>query len=423
MKREALTGLFWMSGDEATKIPGTLNVEDGGTITLVTREEFSPIHDPGLLGTPGVQRFIFGLIGSEHVKLVRCNLVKEASDDGLYGIKRESVWHCRYALIGDCYKGEVPGSITSAEIRFALPTKWLPDPLGTGEDFTGFAWDLFQLHKRLQQPAHWNLGTVSIAPPSHAAVKPVGTAYSDLDGPAQSALRLEFDTPQPFASMNNAVSTLQVLLSVATGKAAAIDELSVTDTEFDPVQFSLYYRTNLRIVGQGMSHPGLFEYSEIQGTDGMARWLNLLQDQTSLKQALVIDQFHEPALTSDRTNHLLMACEAYMRNRRLADRQANEFPNLPTILRPMIDKVGKPFAERIGDTRKWMGKIGYIRSNQGLAHYQGYGTPRANRHRLTPVNAELSLLVILCILKDCGFPEQFLTEVADRMDAPTPLPF
>ena len=423
MTDKALTGLFWIPGDEATQIPCTLKVQDDSRIALVAGEGSSLTVKPSHLSTSRSQRLILGRIGPEYVKLVHCNLVDEPPNSGSYGVNRESVWRCRYALIGDYYQGEIPQSITSAEIRFALPTKWLPGQLGTGEDFTGFAWDLFQLHKRLQEPAHWNLGTVSIGPPSGATFKPVGTAYSALDEPAQAALRLKFDTPQPFASVNDAVSTLQVLLSVATGKAAAIDELSVTDAEFDSVQFSLYYRTNLRIVGHGISQPGLFMYSEIHGTYGIARLLDVLKDQTSLKQALVIDQFHEPALTSDRTNHVLMACEAYMRNQWLAQGQAHKQANLQAILGPMIDKAGKPFADRIGNASKWIDKLRNIRRNQGLAHYQGYATPRANQHSLTPVNAELSLLVILCILRDCGFSESFLTEVTGRMDAPTRISF
>ena len=407
-----------MPGDEANKIPGTLQVQDGSRITLVTHEDFSPVHNPGRLTAPGHQQLILGLIGPEHVKLVHCNRVDETPNFGLHGIKRESIWHCRYALIGGDYQGEIPQSITSAEVRFALPDKWLPRPLGNADGLTEKEREVFEHHKRLQHPVRWNLGTVSIDSPSGATHDPLGGEFIDANGSAQSALRLEFNKPQPFRSLTDAVSTLQVLLSVATGKAAAIDELSVIDTEFDAVRLSLYYRMNLRVVGLGTSHPGLFRFPQIRGTYGIARWLDLLQDQTSLKQALVIDQFHEPAFTADTTNHLLMACEAYMRNRWLERGQANQSADLRNILCPMIKTAGKPFADRVGNERQWINKLGFIRSNQGLAHYQGYATPRANQHSLIPVNTELYLLVILCLLRDCGFSDDFLTGVVDRMPAP-----
>ena len=84
------------------------------------------------------------------------------------------------------------------------------------------------------------------------------------------------------------------------------------------------------------------------------------------------------------------------------------------VLRPLIEAAGAPFELHIGDFKAWVTKVAEVRNNQGVAHYQGLYNARATEHSITPINRELYLLLVCCLLRDCGFTDEMLSDAIEK---------
>ena len=181
---------------------------------------------------------------------------------------------------------------------------------------------------------------------------------------------------------------------------------------------SAHYRPNLRKVGRAVPHHPLFNFLQFGGLHAVASWLDTLQGQTPLGQALVTDQYHEPAFSTDRTSHLLVACEVYMR-RKWNDPSKKIWNFGQQALEPMVERAGDAFKQSIGDVQSWTKRVTYVRNNWGVAHFQGYGTKPEDGYGITPINNQLYLLMICCVLRDCGHSEEMLSPIIETFGQTT----
>ena len=154
--------------------------------------------------------------------------------------------------------------------------------------------------------------------------------------------------------------------------------------------------------------------TELGGVGGVAKWLNILHDQEFLITALLVDRYRQPAFVTDRTGHLLMACEAYHRHR-ISDpsKRINNFGK--DVLDPMLDKAGHSFGEWIGDPEDWKKKVSEVRNNYGVAHLQGYASNSPIPPEFHTINQQLYSLVISCLLSECRVPEETRRKALERM--------
>ena len=414
MRWDETSGLFWLPGQEDQKMQGTLKTNDVGALELVTEERFRPLHDPNVDRPHNDQLVIHGQLGSNRIKLLRCILTHSFP----VGPTRQTAWTCQQAFAGDDYLGEIPQRIKSAEIRLEFMNEWLPRQLGDGVEFTGSAHQLFAAHKRAQIPTRWSHGTLSLGEQTGAHVATTETQNPVSRRSPDPFLRFEFDTPQPFEVIADTVLSLQVLLTIATGKASSIDAINIVEGGSTDATLSAHYRPNLRKVGRAVPHRPLFNFLQFGGLHAVASWLNTLQDQTPLRQALVTDQYHEPAFSTDRTSHLLAACDVYMR--REWNYHGKNIRNFGRqILEPMVKRAGKAFQGPIGDVQTWTTTVAHVRNYWGVAHFQGYGTKPEDGYGITPINNQLYLLLICCILRDCGHSEEMLSSIIETFGRTT----
>ena len=49
----------------------------------------------------------------------------------------------------------------------------------------------------------------------------------------------------------------------------------------------------------------------------------------------------------------------------------------------------------------------------GVAHFQGYGTKPEDGYGITPINNQLYLLLICCVLRDCGHSEEMRSSIIE----------
>ena len=413
MRWDETSGLFWLSGQEDEKMQGTLKTNDVGALELVTEERFHPLHDPNADSPRNNQLVIHGQSGSNRIKLLRCILINDIPIERFpVGLIRQTTWTCQKAFVGDDYAGEIPQKIKSAEIRLEFMNEWMPRKLRDADGLTGSVYKLFAAHKRAQLPTRWSHGTLSLGEQPEAHVATTETQNPVSRRSPDPFLRFEFDTPQPFEVIVDTVSSLQVLLTIATGKAPGIDAITVVEGGSTDATLSAHYFPNFRTVGRTIPHRRLFNFLEFGGLHAVARWLNTLHDQTPLRQALVIDQYHQPAFSTDRTSHLLAACDVYMR-REWNDpgKKIRDFRR--QVLEPMAERAGEAFQQSIGDVQTWTSSVTHIRNYWGVAHFQGYGTEPEDGYGIHPINSQLYLLLICCLLRDCGHSDEMLSTIIE----------
>ena len=174
------------------------------------------------------------------------------------------------------------------------------------------------------------------------------------------------------------------------------------------------YRPVLRRGAQQLRHSDLFTMQELGGVEGIARWLNVLHSRKYLITALLVDRYRQPVFIIDRTSHLLIACEAYQRHF-MAD-PGKKIDNLgKEVLDPMLYRAGRPFEEWVGKPEDWKKKVNEIRNNYGVAHLQGYAGNSPASPDFHLINEQLYLLVVSCLLSECGVSEDTRCKVAERM--------
>ena len=389
-------------------MPGTLKTNDVGALEFVTEERFLPLHNPNADRPHNDQRVIHGQSGSNRIKLLRCILTHPFP----VGSTRRTTWTCQQAFVGDDYPGDVPQRIKSAEIRLEFMNEWLPRQLGDGDEFTGSAHQLFAANKWAQIPTQWSHGTLSLGEQTEAHLATTETQNPVSRRALGPFLRFEFDTPQPFEVIADTVLSLQVLLTIATGKASGVDAITMVEGGPPDATLSAHYRPNLRKVGRPVPHHPLFNFLQFGELYAVASWLNTLQGQTPLRQALVTDQYHEPAFSTDRTSHLLAACDVYIR-RQWNDPGKHIRDLRQEVLEPMVKRAGDAFKQSIGDVQSWTKRVTDVRNDWGVAHFQGYGTKPEDGYGITPINNQLYLLLICCILRDCGHSEEMLSSIIE----------
>ena len=407
MDKEKEQGLFWLPSDPEEKVDGTVTMDDEGGTTLTTY---------GRLGTFGPeadeQQVIHGVLAGAYIQLVNCLATNRRMNFGRSTATDETTWHCQFAFRGDNYSGDVPNRIKSVEAIIELLEDWVPgfEGLKRGEDGLSLSWPASQP----SQSARWNLGEVAVHQDILHSWKSTRYAIESATVRAQTSARISFDEPQSWETTMHTVLNLQAIVSIAKGEAVRVERTSIVEEGTPDTQLGASYRPVLHRGTKQIPHSELFTMAELGGVGGVAQWLNVLRYQESLITALLVDRYRQPAFITDRTSHLLTACEAYQRHR-MADPGKRIYNLGKEVLDPMLGKAGHPFEERIGNPEDWKKKVSEVRNNYGIGHLQSYARNSRVRPNFQLLNEQLYSLVVSCLLSECGVSEETRRKVIERM--------
>ena len=407
MDKEEEKGLFWLPDNADEKVKGVFTrADDGGTV-LTT---YGQLGQCGSEVRP--QQVIQGVIANTYIKLVNCVATNHRMDiDGLSGAD-ETTWYCPLAFRGGDYSGNVPNRIKSVEVTIELLGDWTSgfEGIKLSEDGLSLSWPANQP----DQAARWDLGEVAVHQEILRSWNATRFAVEHAAVRVHTSTRVTFHESQPWLTVMHTVLCLQALVSIAKGEAVHVERTSIVEEGTPDVGLGASYRRVLHRGTQQIPHSELFTMEELGGVQGMAQWLNVLRDQESLVPALLVDRYRQPAFITDRTSHLLAACEAYHRHR-----MANPnrwIRNLrKTVLDPLLHRAGRPFEEWIGDLEAWKDTVNDVRINYGVAHLQGYASHVLGRPDFHSINQQLYLLVVSCLLADCEVSEDVRSKVVERM--------
>ena len=406
MNNEKEQGMFWLPNNPEEKVMGFVTLTAEGGTVLTTYGQLDPYSCGG-----SKQATIHGALAGSHIKLVNCWPASQPLIPGVSTVD-ETTWHCQFAFRGDNYDGDIPSKIKSVEAVIELLGDWVPsfDGIKLSQDGPSISWPSSQP----DQSASWNLGNVAV----HQEILPswrfarYGVQTATVT--AQTSARVTFNQPQSWETASHVVLCLQALVSVAKGEAVHVERMSIVEQGNPDARLGTSHDAILHRGALPIPHSELFTMDELGGVEGMARWLDVLCGQETLITALLVDRYRQPAFITDRTSHLLAACEAYQRHR--MSEPGKIVRNFwAEVIDPMLDRAGRSFEEWIGDPKAWKEKVSDVRNNYGVAHLQGYGSRPAAWPNFHLINQQLYLLVVLCLLSECTISEDVKSKVVKRM--------
>ena len=399
-------GLFWLPDGPEHRVEGTVNSDETG-VTLVTQ---------GRLLEDGIRdrklRTIHGVLAGDHIKLVDAFVIESGTSGGRFlSARTHETWHCSFAFRGEPYDGDLPDNITCLEVQVKSLEDWAHGLEGIQVERGSSSHSLSWLTNQPDLTHRWSLGEVTIRQTITPSWKQARHHVREATVTTDTFFRVGFDQPQSWAVVGDMVCSLQALVSIAKGEAAAVEWTAIVEGSAN-ARLIAYYIPILRTSGHPIKHNELFSMDELGGIAGVGKWLDVLHGQGVLKTALLIDRYREPPFITDRTGHLLMACEVYRRPSMVNPKARVDLRK--DILDPMLCRTGPVFLAWIGDANAWTKEVREIRSEQGIAHFQGYADDLVDVEQIHSVNEQLYALVVVCILADCGVSKELREEVVNR---------
>ena len=401
-------GLFWLPNNPEEKVTGVVTLNDEGGTVLTTY---------GQLGEFGLedrkQEAIHGVLAGSHIKLVNCFVTNSRMSFEAFTAD-ETTWHCQFAFRGSDYRGDVPNRIKSVEAVIELLGDWVPgfEGIERSQDGLSLSWPVGQP----DQSARWNLGDVAMHQEILQSWRFARYGVENAAVTAHTSARVTFNRPQSWETVAHIVLCLQALVSIAKGEAVHVERTSIVEEGSPDARLGASYSRVLHRGALQIPHSELFTMDELGGSEGVARWLNVLWGQETLITALLVDRYRQPAFITDRTGHLLAACEAYQRHRMM--NPGKRINNLWTeVIDPMLDRAGPPFEEWIGNPNDWKLKVRDVRVNYGVGHLQGYRSGTSAQPEFHLINEQLYLLVVACLLSECDVSEDIRRKVVERMSS------
>ena len=406
MDKEKEQGLFWLPSNSEEKVDGTVTEDEEGGTTLTTYGPLGPSWPEA-----NKQQVIHGVLADSHIKLVNCLATNQNMNLGWHTEAEETTWHCQLAFRGDDYSGDVPNRIKSVEAIIEMLEDWVPgfERIKLGEDGLSLSWPASQGG----HSARWNMGEITVHQDILPSLRSSRYAIESATVRVHTSARISFDEPQSWETAMHTVLNLQAAVSIAKGEAVRVGRTSIVEEGTPDAKLGASYHPVLHRDTRQLPHSELFTMAELGGMDGLAQWLDVLRDQKVLMTALLVDRYRQPPFITDRTSHLLIACEAYQRHRMAHPGKRIQLGR--DILDPMLDKASQAFREWIGDPADWKKKVSEVRNNYGVGHLQSYASNSPLHPDFHVINEQLYSLVVSCLLSECGVSEETGREVVKRM--------
>ena len=235
-----------------------------------------------------------------------------------------------------------------------------------------------------------------------------GDPYLELVRRHHCYFDLRLVEARPFGEIMSWCWMLRDLVSLGCDYPSAVTEVTfehaqqshdVTDKERQPI------RPYMRAIGHYSSGSfdsmslgnALFTFNDIGGIAGVVEWLKVASRYRLALNSLT-HNLYSPTPYSE--NSFFNACTAAETVRRvqLGKQNLNFGKQLPEL----AEQAGDTFADMVGDVGKWARKIVRIRDNV-VVHRGLRGT---NELAASVLADSLHLLVVLCLLTECGAREK-----------------
>lgn len=413
MRALDVEGLFWLDADPNDKLYGHLTFEPqaGGQLelngSLKGLQEFIPIQ-------------IQGKTQMGDLTLVGCTRLSLSEWMANISLTRE-VYHVEFIFEGVCFSPDQKREFSAAHFELRYLDRWIWKPgasvkLDYREDADSKTGIVITGSTPPKEVVQMNDGDLELLfgyklRSSH----PMGeTAISEYVG-----MGFRFSEPKSLRVILSVCRALQNLLTIGLNEPSAVEAFSLicptanhNPQSTPPVQHSITLYTQL----QGDLAPReekpihpldmLFTFDNIDGLDGVAKWLRI-SDKFDMVIGLLIGHLYLPiTYEENRLLNTLIATEALIRIRTGKQRF-----NFKTGLIDMVNHVGVIFRSLVGDSGNWAENVVKSRTMH-LVHPGLHG--RLSAWEMDRLSGSLYFLVVLCLLREADVPEATLSKIAQN---------
>lgn len=238
-----------------------------------------------------------------------------------------------------------------------------------------------------------------------------GDGYATRGLHNQRFCRIDFDGLVPFYELTSIAQDFQDLVSIATGRTAEFEEISV----FHPVaeiksnsgkshRLPLPIYRRWRAVADEDEKPPTsydlyFAYDELGGIEGVCRWLAMASKYRDILGRVMVTRYNSHLYLEDQALNRFVALEGFHRTW-----SQKKNPAYKTRLLELAALAGGPFSELIGSANieTWAKRV--VKERNELAHHFG----RPADADMTPVLYLSQVgywLAVLCFLREAQAPE------------------
>lgn len=423
MEELDVDGLFWLAGQPDKKVAGRLKFDaaNGAELNLIGAFHGLPssgTHDLQDVFSPQSEHSrIFGVAGKRLLTLDRC--MHGGTSMGTLDIVRERYFP-EVILSGVHFEEDEPLEFNAVHLELQHLEHWVwksgiqtnIESDGTGRGISEIQVSFTPLPKSVVTT---DIGTLEL---KHTfGFRPDPVIETTITQGCSIGMR--FDKPYPLEDAIKVGSTLQNLLTVGVHSLSHFEKVMLshpalvrTLSSGREVTDSIYVYAQFR--GSNVQkqertiHPAemLFTFEDIGGLDGVAKWLK-----TSAKFRLVIDSllshWYLPTIyTDDRLLNMIIAAEALHRIR--IKKQNFDFCD---ALIDLAVLAGDPFKAIVRDVESWAKEVVQARINH-LVHRGLHGNLEGKR--MYDLSESLYFLVVLCLLRECGIPEETLSKMQNH---------
>ena len=150
----------------------------------------------------------------------------------------------------------------------------------------------------------------------------------------------------------------------------------------------------------------LFTFDDIDGLDGVAKWLETSAKFRPVIDSLLSDWYLPTTYTDNRLLNSIIAAEALERIR-----LQQQVLNFSDALKSLAKLAGAPFGVMVADVNTWASEIVRARMNH-LVHRGLHGSLEGKR--MYDLSESLYFLVVLCLLRECGISEETLSKMQNH---------
>ena len=227
----------------------------------------------------------------------------------------------------------------------------------------------------------------------------------------------------PLADIEKICSALQNLITIGVDAPSYVTELSLShadgkrrrrktasgDIIYDPPA-ELYMPWPGYDSRQESVNPYpprmLFNFDDLGGLEGVARWLETAQKYEAVIGSLVSHWYIPEMYTDNRFFNVYTAAESLVRIR-MDKQNINPFKK---HLRTLAEEAGPTFQVLVGDINKWTNQVVKSRMNS-VVHRGLHETDASSLYLLSEATY---FLVVLSLLRECGVPEDQLARLQNH---------
>ena len=423
MEELDVDGLFWIAGQPDEKVAGRLKFDavKGAELNLIGAFHELPhsgTHDVlDVLSPQSEPSRILGVAGKRLLTLDRC--IHSGTSMGTLDIVRER-YSPEVILSGAHFDEDEPLEFSAVHFELQHLDQWVSrsstsvsrviDDSGNG---TG---EIHIDHKPIKK------SIVSI----DGGELELGYSYSynlgsitETSITQKCSLGVRFMEPRGLGDVLREATSLQYLVTIGVHSASSFKRVTLAHAdrvrklpsgkEFsEPISMYAQFRGSDLAERGKTFYPAemILTFDDIGGLDGVAKWLKTSAKFRTVIDSLLSDWYLPRTYTDNRLLNSIIAAEALERIR--VQKQDVPFGD---ALKSLASLAGAPFREMVVDVESWAKEVVQARINH-LVHRGLHESLEGKR--MHDLSESLYFLVVLCLLRECGIPEETLSKLQNH---------